>query len=104
MLHVCVVGVMRSPFDLIILCAFVCLARSTELEDDVTADHGVLDFESLLTYITPDDDPVFPALYTMAQAAVPVVKHLNGDTSWLISFPVSTQDREDGLFNVCLFS
>ncbi|KAG8711900.1 hypothetical protein FRC09_020349 [Ceratobasidium sp. 395] len=82
--------------------AFVCLARSTELEDDVTADHGVLDFGSLLTYITPDDDPVFPALYTMAQAAVPVVKHLNGDTSWLISFPVSTQDREDGLFNIII--
>ncbi|KAF8607433.1 hypothetical protein BDV93DRAFT_604016 [Ceratobasidium sp. AG-I] len=34
------------------------------------------------------------------QSAVPSIKHVNGDTSWLISFPVSLEDREDELFNV----
>jgi len=32
----------------------------------------------------------------------PTVKHLNGDTSWLISFPVSSEDREDKIFNVII--
>ncbi|QRW13268.1 beta-lactamase superfamily protein [Ceratobasidium sp. AG-Ba] len=43
-----------------------------------------------------------PQSSTMVQNTGPVVKHLNADTSWLITFPVSTRDTTDGKFNVLI--
>ena len=39
---------------------------------------------------------------TSTYLSAPLIKHLNGDTSWLVSFPVSEQDRGDRQFNVII--